>query len=345
MKSLRPNNAPLVRAGLFFQVVDTLQALNQPIIPLLSSAGISEAWLEADVDDLMPLLFVYRLYEQAARKMGVVSFGALVSEQPVRRIGNFGRIILESLTVYDALRNIVKLYPSFGSLHAPFLKCESSGNNIWLGRYAEDGIDNGIGPMQSELWGLHSAVNVIRQATGQEWSPVRMQSIFGRSVLPELQKVKAFQHIPVSVGQPWGGIAIQRSDLALLMPAYYAPLNTSQLNEWLSTGPALGLIGSLRQLVISMIKLKIKTQISEVSDAIGIHPRTLQRLLAEEQLTFRQLVSQSRFLVARQWMKERNRSLTDIAFNLGYSDLANFNRAFYHWAGVSPSEYRRQTDS
>jgi AraC-like DNA-binding protein len=33
--------------------------------------------------------------------------------------------------------------------------------------------------------------------------------------------------------------------------------------------------------------------------------------------------------------------LTEIAFNLGYSELSAFSRAFRNWTGISPQKYRR----
>ena len=35
-------------------------------------------------------------------------------------------------------------------------------------------------------------------------------------------------------------------------------------------------------------------------------------------------------------------SIQEIAFNLGYSDLANFRRAFKRWEKIAPPEYRER---
>ncbi|HET8707420.1 MAG TPA: helix-turn-helix domain-containing protein [Pseudomonadales bacterium] len=39
-------------------------------------------------------------------------------------------------------------------------------------------------------------------------------------------------------------------------------------------------------------------------------------------------------------MKAGELSVQEIAYTLGYNDVANFRRAFKRWEGVPPSEYR-----
>ena len=67
---------------------------------------------------------------------------------------------------------------------------------------------------------------------------------------------------------------------------------------------------------------------------------SLQRRLAKEGLTFSQLVDEVRLEMAVPQLRDPDIKLTDIALGLGYSDPAQFTRAFNRWAGVSPSEYR-----
>lgn len=43
---------------------------------------------------------------------------------------------------------------------------------------------------------------------------------------------------------------------------------------------------------------------------------------------------------ARAYLRQAHMALSEIAFLLGYSELGAFSRAFHHWTGVSPRDYR-----
>jgi AraC-like DNA-binding protein len=77
-----------------------------------------------------------------------------------------------------------------------------------------------------------------------------------------------------------------------------------------------------------------------VAECLGISARSLRRQLAKEGLTYRQLIDHYRFETARRLIETTDRSLIDIACQLGYTEAASFTRAFRRWAGLSPSEYR-----
>ena len=71
--------------------------------------------------------------------------------------------------------------------------------------------------------------------------------------------------------------------------------------------------------------------------------RTLQRRLAAAGVSHEVLVAQTRFATAAAVLEQTNAKILDLALDLGYSDHANFTRAFRRWAGCSPQEYRRET--
>ncbi|MBJ7287524.1 AraC family transcriptional regulator [Williamsia sp.] len=77
-----------------------------------------------------------------------------------------------------------------------------------------------------------------------------------------------------------------------------------------------------------------------VANKLAVSTSTLKRRLAEEGITFRE--QRETLLRERAMLRLLDRSLTvsEIAGELGYSDLTNFSHAFKRWTGVSPSEFR-----
>lgn len=71
-------------------------------------------------------------------------------------------------------------------------------------------------------------------------------------------------------------------------------------------------------------------------------PRTLHRNLLEEGTSYRGLLEDVRQTLAMEHLKSQALSIQEIAFTLGYTDLANFRRAFKRWTGKAPSEFRSQ---
>jgi len=69
-------------------------------------------------------------------------------------------------------------------------------------------------------------------------------------------------------------------------------------------------------------------------------PRTLHRRLVAEGTSYRALLEGVRHTLAVEQMKSGRFSIDEIAYGLGYTDLANFRRAFKRWESVPPSVYR-----
>ncbi|CAE7470434.1 unnamed protein product, partial [Symbiodinium microadriaticum] len=72
--------------------------------------------------------------------------------------------------------------------------------------------------------------------------------------------------------------------------------------------------------------------IDEIATQLGMSNRTLSRRLAEVQLSFRDLIRKSQEEVAKDLLKNTDRSLAEIAFETGFSDQTAFNRFFYAWS-------------
>lgn len=71
-------------------------------------------------------------------------------------------------------------------------------------------------------------------------------------------------------------------------------------------------------------------------------PRTLHRRLLEEGTSYKQILEEVRHTLAVEHLKAGRLTVEEIAYSLGYTDLANFRRAFKRWEGVPPSAFRER---
>jgi AraC-like DNA-binding protein len=81
----------------------------------------------------------------------------------------------------------------------------------------------------------------------------------------------------------------------------------------------------------------------EMAKRLHMSRRTLQRRLADADTSYLRLVDDTRRDLALRFMDDASRSITDVAFTLGFSQQSAFTRAFRRWTGLSPSEYRTRS--
>jgi AraC-like DNA-binding protein len=75
---------------------------------------------------------------------------------------------------------------------------------------------------------------------------------------------------------------------------------------------------------------------------MGMGNRTLARRLAENGVSFRDLIQKAQESIAIDLLKNTSRSIAEIAFETGFSEQSAFNRAFKRWTGQTPVEFRNQ---
>ena len=78
----------------------------------------------------------------------------------------------------------------------------------------------------------------------------------------------------------------------------------------------------------------------EIAKSLHMSRRTLQRKLAEADLTYQRLVDDTRRDLALRYIEDAAKSVTELTFLLGFSGQSAFTRAFRRWTGASPTEYR-----
>ena len=80
---------------------------------------------------------------------------------------------------------------------------------------------------------------------------------------------------------------------------------------------------------------------SVVAKKLGMSERTLARRLAEEGVTFIEVLQQLKASLASRYLEDEGMPISRIAWLLGFEEASSFSHACRRWTGKSPRELRR----
>ena len=106
-------------------------------------------------------------------------------------------------------------------------------------------------------------------------------------------------------------------------------------------GNETGIATQVRELLVPLMP-KCEATLKYVAAGMGITPRTLQRRLAGVNLSFQEVLDDTRRELAKVYLRDPALSALDVALLLGYAEQSSFTRAFRSWYGTTPSAWRLQ---
>ena len=94
-------------------------------------------------------------------------------------------------------------------------------------------------------------------------------------------------------------------------------------------------VGELRGMLLETPTLSIE----DAARRLGNSTRQLQRRLTEKETTYRAQVRCAQLEIAKRLLSEGNHSVTEVAYEVGFSSAQHFSTAFREEIGVSPSDW------
>src|SRR5438270_2264459 len=183
-------------------------------------------------------------------------------------------------------------------------------------------------------------VGLGQRGTGR---PIRPKRIDFQRAPTHREMYEAHFRCPVKFKATQNALILSKSDIELPFVTYNADLLatvapqleaelTEQLAEKTFTEQAKGI---LKQLLAGQ-----RPGIQDLARELHLSTRTLQRRLTEHGITFQRLLEEARRELARHYLLHSSRELNETAYLLGYEDANSFFRAFHHWEGTSPGQWR-----
>ncbi|MFO1127105.1 MAG: AraC family transcriptional regulator ligand-binding domain-containing protein [Rhodospirillales bacterium] len=331
---------PLARTAALAPFIRFLDGIGTPTERLLERSGLSPQLLFRE-DTLFALRQGLTFIDRSARVEKLPHMGLIVGQQTrIAQLGELGQLLSPSMTLFTAILTLAQVIRLFSS--AERLSIHYQGEKVFFCHALS--LGNCAGRRHGDLFTLMLMIDLIRCAAGRQWHPcavwLPLSEAAHRASYEELLQTVVRFH-----GEFWA-IALDRSLLAdqLRYVDNRADRNGDALQSLQALAPASDFVGSLRQVIASCLGHG-NAHIGLVADAAGLSVRTLQRRLAEQRRSYSHLVEEARLQAAHRLLQDGDVKLVDVALELGYSDAANFTRAFRRWTGLSPREARRRTAS
>jgi AraC-like DNA-binding protein len=306
-------------------------------------AGLPPGALDAD-DMLVPLRSEAIILRYAATELGCPDIGLrIAARQDLSMLGPLALAIQSCSMVQEALDCTTR----YLFMHSPMIalsveddpyaargvvaltyRTPSSGEH-------EFGIDLALGFIHRAVTDLMGGPYGLRsvELPYQPSAPLGVYEEFFRAPV-NVRSGHAALRIPASLlGQPLKGSGnLHLRQLAEAYLAAHVPATSTR---------------SVAPRVRAAVQESLGTTTPSVTSTariLAMHPRTLQRRLAEENTTFLDLVDDVRRNAARQYLTMTDLSMTQVAGLLGLSEQSALTRCTRRWWGATPRQVRRNPD-
>jgi AraC-like DNA-binding protein len=327
---------PLVRAKALERLPHILEKLGARFEDILRRVGLPNVPLDRP-DAFLPFRDVLAVVAEAERQTGHDHLSLqLATAGGVDALGDYGSYITIAATLQEAIARAGQ-YVGWHALCSRLSLTLEGSTVVWRYHLSTAIRDD---RRHAYLFSLAVMRNVVRLAAGSSWMPAELRVEAGPAKHPH-ELTDAFgDRIMWNAGE--NALVFPE---ALLACRIASNPRRSNLSDEVAVGlaaapPPPGLVGSLRPLIRSLLPAGCPG-VALVARLSGLSLRSFQRELAEAGLSFSELVEQARLELALSLMRDPAIPLTEVALELGYSDSANFTRAFRRWTGLAPRRYRQ----
>lgn len=324
------------RAGPLAGIQALLREFDVDPAVVFDGSGVDPSGLAADT--MLAFSTATRILERAARASRCDHFGLLLGRRyEAGAHGPLLRLMRSAPTLRRALLDFIAWQPGY-----------SSGATTYLNRIGDD-FAWGYAAYDRRSPGTHHLYDIALAAGAVMLHDLTQGRVRPEEVLlsrREPADPAAYARVlgaPVRFNQGQTCIVLAGGAMQTPLATADAALNERtqrELDAMMSTAFA-----SVAMRVTRLVRphlLQDDPSFTSIAAAMGLHPRTLRRRLAEEGTSYETLLDEVRFTMARELLLLTDLPVGDVSAALGYAAQSAFNHAFQRWSGCSPSQWRRQ---
>lgn len=306
---------------------------------MLFNAGFNPSVLD-EPDWMVPVSKVELLLQNAAKQSGNDCFGLrMASTRLLSNLGPVGMVVRDQETLRDSLTLLTHYLVNLNS--AMTLALEEHGQTALIQGLLLAGGTGEPTRQRVEL-AIGVIVRAIRQLIGKDWQPA--QVCFEHAPPKDLAFHTRMFGPRVYFNQDMNGILCTRADLDTrnefadpAMVRYAQKLLTFEAS---SDGACI--LEEVRRAILVLLPSG-RCNIEQVSEHMGLVPRTTQRRLREKGQSFSVALNDIRRQLAARYVLESRRSLTEITDLLGFTATSCFSRWYQIQFGCSAKESRARS--
>jgi AraC-like DNA-binding protein len=321
------------RVGAFAELPQLLRELGVDPGEVAAGVGLDVGALQ-DPENTIPFATAGKLLQASARRTECAHLGLLLGQRcDTRSLGLVGSLMRNARTWGQAVQDLVDNQPRYVRGGVPYLVVRDG--IAWSG-YAvyQQGIE---GFDQFCDGAIAVGFNMMRELCGALPDEV----LLSRKPLADVRPYRRFFRVPVQFDADQTALVFHAGLLETPVPGadprQRARLDAEVAKYWSVALP------TIADQVARLLRPRVlfgDDSLETVAHCLTMHPRTLNRRLQAEGVTFRKLLSETRFEVARQLLLGTRMGVSGIAAALGYADASAFTHAFRRMAGEPPLEWR-----
>jgi AraC-like DNA-binding protein len=328
-------DAGTLRAAVLFGIPAALRELGFDPRTVLAGAGVDTAALDHP-DNRLTFKSAGELLKHSVALTGCRHFGLLAGRHlDASSLGPLGELIQRSATVRSALMSLIDHLHLQTRGGVPTLDVQGSSAAFGYAIYLLDTPGTALGydlVMAFEF-------NLLKAVCGPFWRPTEVRFAHGRP-----QDQRPYQKLfnctlrfdadrsALLFNANWLDKPPMRSD-----PEHYRRLQREILAQEMASPH--DQVDRVRRTLRTMALNGLATE-EALADLFSMSTRTLHRLLAARSTSYKKLLDEARYEVARQLLVDTDLSPADLAMSLGYSDATALNRAFRRWTNLPPGVWR-----